>query len=152
MSDKGPETIASVEELLTHALALETESAERYRDLADNMEVHNNEAVARLFEQLQQMAIMDGLTEVFNRRYFYELAEIDLAKGLQLPDISPWDYKWTCPEGPESACTDEMHYLMTTCDALKVALHNEIRARDFYAQVAAHSPDPDARAIAAEMA
>ena len=35
---------------------------------------------ARLFEQLQQMAIMDGLTEVFNRRYFYELAEIEFRR------------------------------------------------------------------------
>jgi rubrerythrin len=44
-----------------------------------------------------------------------------------------------------------MHYLMTTCDALKIALHNEIRGREFYAQVAAGSPDPEVRAIAGEM-
>ncbi len=35
---------------------------------------------ARLFEQLQQMAITDGLTGVFNRRYFYELAEIEFRR------------------------------------------------------------------------
>ncbi len=139
MSDKVPESIASVEEFLAHALALETESAERYRELADTMEVHNNEAVAHLFEQLAE----------YGDQHAREVAE--RAKGLELPEIAPWGYKWTCPEGPESACADQVHYLMTPCDALKIALHNEIRGREFYAQVAAGSPDPEVRAIAGEM-
>jgi rubrerythrin len=139
MKAKGPESITSVEEFLAHALALETESAERYRELADSMEVHNNEAVARLFVQLSE----------YGEEHVREVC--DRARGLELPEISPWDYKWTCPEGPESTCVDEVHYLMTTCDALKIALHNEIRGRDFYAQVAAESPDRAVRAIAAEM-
>ncbi len=139
MSKKGPDSIASVEEFLAHALALEAESAERYRELADTMEVHNNEEVAGLFEQLAE----------YGEAHAREVAE--RAKGRELPEISPWDYKWTCPEGPESACTDDMHYLMTTCDALRMALHNEIRGRDFYAAVAALSPDPEVRVIAAEM-
>jgi len=139
MNDKGPASITSVEELLAHALALETESAERYRELADSMEVHHNEAVASLFQQLS----------AYSDKHAREVAE--RAKGLLLPEISPWDFKWTNPEGPESPSTDDIHYLMTTCDALKLALHNEIRGRDFYAQVAAESPDPDVRVIAAEM-
>jgi diguanylate cyclase (GGDEF)-like protein len=36
---------------------------------------------ARLFEQLQQMAITDGLTGLFNRRHFFELGEIELRRS-----------------------------------------------------------------------
>lgn len=35
---------------------------------------------ANLFEQLQKMATLDGLTEIYNRRYFFELAEIELRR------------------------------------------------------------------------
>ena len=41
---------------------------------------------------------------------------------------------------------------MTPKDALNLALHNEIRGRDFYAHVASSSPTPSVRAIAGEMA
>lgn len=35
---------------------------------------------ARLFQQVQQIAITDSLTGFYNRRYFYELAEIELRR------------------------------------------------------------------------
>ena len=41
---------------------------------------------------------------------------------------------------------------MTPRQALGLALHNEIRGRDFYSQVAAESPDQSVRLIAREMA
>lgn len=36
---------------------------------------------ARLFQQVQQYAITDGLTGFYNRRYFYELAEIEMRRA-----------------------------------------------------------------------
>ncbi|GAP09802.1 protein containing diguanylate cyclase (GGDEF) domain [Bellilinea caldifistulae] len=36
---------------------------------------------ARLFQQVQQYAITDGLTGFYNRRYFYELAEIEMRRS-----------------------------------------------------------------------
>ena len=74
------------------------------------------------------------------------------AAGFELPYISPWDFKWSCPEAPESPCMQDVHYMMTKCQALELALHNEIRGRDFYAQVANGSSDPAVREAAAEMA
>jgi rubrerythrin len=55
------------------------------------------------------------------------------------------------PESPESARMEKANYLMNTQQALEMALHNEIRGRDFYADVAVKSPSPDVQAIAREM-
>lgn len=135
----GPEAIAGVEELLAHALALESESEARYAELADSMEVHNSPETAELFRRLSAYGAAHA--EDVSRR----------ATGLSLPAISPWDYKWTCPEGPETACMEDAHYLMSLREALDLALHNESRGRDFYAEVAERSPHPEVRRIATEL-
>jgi len=143
MSHQQPESIASVGEFLAHALELEYESAERYRELAGNMTVHNNPEIAQLFEYLARMSDLHA-------------QEVEgLAQGIELPQIPPWDYKWAAGGSPEANAAeqdDELSYLMTTIQALQLALHNEIRGRDFYARVAAGSPDPQVRRLAAEMA
>ena len=41
---------------LAHAIALEVEAAERYEELADVMEVHNNPEVAALFRQMSEFS------------------------------------------------------------------------------------------------
>jgi rubrerythrin len=140
MSDLLVGDISSVAEFLAHALEMEVESAERYRELADNMEVHNNPEVAALFRRLAA----EGDTHVKQVQ--------QLAASTQLPDIAPWAFKWSSPDGPESATMDDVHYLMNRCQALKLALHNEIRGLDFYRQVAARSPKAGVRQLAAQMA
>lgn len=140
MTELLTQNIESLAEFLAHALELEVESAERYRELADNMRVHNNLDVSELFSRLAHY----GDTHA---------AEVQArAAGLQLPYISPWDFKWSCPEAPEAPCMEDAHYLMTKCQALELALHNEVRGRDFYAQVAQGSSDPQVQSAAAEMA
>jgi rubrerythrin len=142
MSEPSVPPIASVPELLVHALELEHESAERYRLLAETMAVHHNAEVAELFRRMADMSDAHA-SEVIAR-----------AEGLLLPEIAPWDFKWSCPGSPESDCPDdvEVSYLMTPQQALQIALHNETRGRDFYAHVAASSPTPQVRRIAGEMA
>ena len=133
-------TITTVGEFLVHALELEHESAERYLQLAQSMAIHNNEEVAELFEHLATMSQEHAL-DVESR-----------AQGLILPEIAPWDFKWNCPSAPESDCLEfDANYLMTAVQALDLALHNEIRGRDFYAHVAMSSPHPAVRRIAGEM-
>lgn len=143
MSHQQPESIASVGEFLAHALELEYESAERYRELAGNMTVHNNPEIAELFGYLARMSDLHA----------QEVEEH--AKGIELPQIPPWDYKWAAGGSPEANAAEqdeEISYLMTPIQAMHLALHNEIRGRDFYARVAAGSPDPEVRRLAAEMA
>ncbi|MFM1892231.1 MAG: hypothetical protein RLZ44_1308 [Pseudomonadota bacterium] len=140
MTDLLSQPIESLPEFLAHALELEVESAERYRDLADVMQVHNNLEVADLFRKLA----------AYGDRHAAEVQQ--RAAAHQLPVISPWDFKWSCPEAPEVPCMEDAHYLMTKCQALELALHNEVRGRDFYAAVAARSLDPEVQQAAAEMA
>ena len=135
-------TIESVPEFLVHALELEHESAERYRLLAETMVVHHNVEVADLFRRMADMSDAHA-SQVVAR-----------AEGVLLPEIAPWDFKWGYPGSPEGSCLDdvEVSYLMTPQQALRLALHNEIRGRNFYAHVASSSPAPNVRAIAGEMA
>lgn len=140
MTDLLKQNIDSLAEFLAHALELEVESAERYRELADNMRVHNNIDVSELFAKLAHYGDAHA-AEVEQR-----------ATGMELPYISPWDFKWRCPEAPEAPCMEDVHYMMTKCQALELALHNEIRGRDFYAQVAKSSGNREVQRAAAEMA
>jgi rubrerythrin len=142
MNDPSASTIDTVPEFLVHAVELEHESAENYRLLAESMTVHHNAETADLFRRLADMSDAHA-SEAIAR-----------AEGVLLPEIAPWDFKWNCPGTPEGGCLDEVElsYLMTPQQALQVALHQEIRGRDFYAHVASSSPSHLVRAIAGEMA
>ncbi len=140
MSDLLAGDISSVAEFLAHALEMEVESAERYRELADSMEVHNNPEVAALFRRLAVEGDMHA--EQVTRR----------SGAVELPNIAPWAFKWSSPDGPESPAMEDVHYLMNCLDALKLAWHNEVRGLAFYTQVADRSPNPRVRQLAGEMA
>ena len=140
MNDLLADDISSVAEFLAHAVEMETESAQRYRELAENMDVHNNSEVTVLFRRLA--AEGDAHAEQVKRR----------AGMHKLPSIAPWDFKWTSPDAPESVAMDDVHYLTNRHQALELALHNEIRGQDFYLQVAGRSSDAEVRGMAAEMA
>jgi rubrerythrin len=139
MSDKDPVVIDTLEEFLVHALELEEASHEHYEELADTMEVHNNLAVAELFRKLAN----------YSRLHAEEVHE--KAADLKLPKIPPWDFKWKCPTAPEAFCMEDANYLMTTSQALEVALFNEVLGRDFYQEVADNSPSEAVRKMALEM-
>ncbi|MEA3274565.1 MAG: ferritin family protein, partial [Pseudomonadota bacterium] len=95
------------------------------------------------------------IAKLFKRMARYSDLHADevqnLAEGLSLPAIAPWAFKWNCLEGPESPCMDDVSYLMNRLQALDLALHNEIRGRDFYAGVVTSSPDPEVRRLAEQM-
>jgi len=134
--------IETVTEFLAYAVALEEESAERYEMLADSMEVHHNDEVADLFRKMM----------VYSEKHAEEVKA--LATGMTLPVIPPWEYNWNCPDSPEGGdCfSDVVNYLMTPRQVLDLAIHNEIRGRDFYAWVASESPEAEVRRLAGEMA
>ncbi|MCG8428547.1 MAG: ferritin family protein [Chromatiales bacterium] len=132
--------IESVAEFLAHAEALEQESVESYEQLADSMEVHNNPEIAELFRKLAR----------FGEKHAAEVRE--LAAGMTLPQINPWDFKWSTPESPESSGMDAAHYLMDTHQALEIALINEIQGQQFYASVADTTSNDEVRKLAREFA
>lgn len=125
---------------LAHAVAMENEAAERYDELADSMDVHNNPEVAELFRQMAK----------FSRLHGASVAE--RATGHDLPKLKSWQYRWNTPEPPEVGTPSGTHYLMTSFHALEFALENEKRGQEFYASEARGSDDAEVRALATEMA
>ena len=125
---------------LAHALAMEQEAADRYDELADSMEVHNNKDVAELFRQMAKFSRLHGAS-VAQRATPYEL-----------PKLKSWQYRWNTPEPPEVGEPEGSHYMMTPYHALIFALDNEKRGQQFYASEASGSDDPTVRSLAAEMA
>jgi len=141
-ADRAPPAvprIATVAEFFAQALAIEEEASERYAMLADQMEVHNNREIAAIFRKMANI-------EALHREEIARRAGDRLVAGTQA------EFDWTAPEGPEAVAFDTVHYLMNGHQALRLPLHNEIRAASFFEQIAASTPDPDVRELALEMA
>jgi rubrerythrin len=127
---------------LAHAVVLEDEAANRYEELAEAMEAHNNTEVAELFRQMA----------AYSRLHRAEAVEHARRHADGLPPLKAWEFHWPGDESPESAALEHSHYLMTEHHALKLALAAEVSARDFYAGVAESSRDPAIQALAREFA
>ncbi|CAA7621057.1 conserved hypothetical protein [Candidatus Terasakiella magnetica] len=125
---------------LAHALAMENEAADRYDELADSMEVHNNPDVAEMFRQMAKFSRLHGASVAAR------------AAPYDLPKLKSWQYRWNTPEPAEVGPVDDTHYMMTPYHALAFALENERRGMEFYADEAAANPEKDVRDMAAEMA
>ena len=134
----GKATVASAADFMAHAYAMEAEAAERYAEFADSMEVHNNREVAELFRKLSRI----------EQRHADQIME---QMGWKQSPASSADVRWEGAEGPETADPTELHYLMQPYHALQIALHNERRARDFFAHLAKATKDKGVRAGALEM-
>jgi rubrerythrin len=114
----------TLRELMARALAMEIEAAERYAELADAMEAHNNRDVGALFRKLAQIEHKHA-------------AEIMAAMGWTSPPaVLPGEPRWDGFEAPETTASDEVHYLMQPYHALKLVLANEQRAEAFFARLA----------------
>ncbi|MBB4264535.1 ferritin-like domain-containing protein [Roseospira visakhapatnamensis] len=130
----------TVEEFLAHAVALEEDSAVRFDDMADALEVHQNDEVTGLFRRMAH----------FSRLHLAEAQK--MAEGLDLPHFKPWEYKWPDAEAPETPEMDATHYLMTPHHALTLALDSEKRGHAFYADLAANNGNDRIRELAMEFA
>lgn len=132
----GAETVQGFYALL---FAMEHEAAERYEELASQMETHNNLAVAALFRELAEI----------ERRHAKRLQ----AHGQSVQAIRPRDLRFSGGfELPETMPLDRVHYLMTPSHALALALANEELAARCFDEMAASAPDAEVRVLAADMA
>lgn len=129
----------TVQEFYALLYAMEHEAAERYEELASQMETHNNGAVAALFRELAAI----------ERKHAAKLQ----THGQSVQAIRPRDMHFSRGfELPETTPLDRVHYLMTPAHALALALENEEHAARCFDEMAAAAPDADVRALAAEMA
>lgn len=127
-------------ELLLHALVIELEAMHRYEELANMMEQTGNRKVSKIFAK---MAAIEG--------EHAETIEAQI-KGRKLPMLTPSQYTWRGPEAPENTDSNRLFHLMTPSQAMKLALDNEKKAFEFYADVVDDSTDESVRDLAAEFA
>ena len=125
-------------EFLAHAIALEREAAERYQELADMMEAHRNDAVSALFRDMVH----------YSRLHHDSIVE--RATGVELPTLRPRQFRWSSP--PEAGGEEAFDYTLAPYNALRYARENEIRAMEYYTQVAQQAEDPEVQRLAAAFA
>lgn len=127
-------------DFMSQAYALELDASERYAEFADQMEVHNNVDVARLFRKLSEI---EGL----------HARQILKTMGWPRMPEPAFPGPWPDAEPPETAAVTELHYLMQPYQALELALRNEERAEKFFKRTArAKKTPPEIRMVAEEMA
>jgi rubrerythrin len=123
---------------LAHAIKMENEAAERYLELADMMEAHNNLHVAKLFRDMNHFSILhrDSIKE--------------RAADVELPEMRAVDFRWIIP--PEVADDEAFDYTLDPFHALQFARENEQRAAQFYRSVADDTADDEVKRLAIEFA
>jgi rubrerythrin len=128
----------SMSEFLAHAIAMEQEAADRYLELADMMEAHNNLEVSGLFRDMVRYSTLhrDSIRE--------------RAGSTPLPRLKSWQYRWIAPT--EVGDEEGFDYTLNHHQALEYARVNEQRAMQFYRTVADTTEDDGIRALAAEFA
>lgn len=135
---EGAPNIETLADLFGAAYQLEIDAVERYRLLADQMEVHNNPELVAVFRDL---AKAEGIHAEEIRQ---QAGEIDVvAHAARIGG-------WRRGESPEEADLSAAHYMMTPWHALQLALAGEKRALSFFSHIAETAKDPKVRKMAEE--
>ncbi len=130
----------SLSELLVHALAMEYEAMQSYKELAELMQQSGNPEVAKLFAKMSDIEAKHA-------------ASIDeQLSGFYLPNLTPWEYRWSELEAPENINRAHLHPHMTPRQALSLALDNEKRAYEFFADIQNNCSNERVRELAADLA
>ncbi len=138
LKKEPPGRVASVEELMAIAHAIEREAARHYRELSQRMRARGEESIAALLASLEDMED-DGADRIDAR-----------ARAItgKAPDLAA--IRWELPEKFDEEASKS--YLLTPYRVLAIAVRNEERAFAFYSYVAAGADDERVRRFAEELA
>jgi rubrerythrin len=126
-------------DFMLRAYYMELDAEWRYDMLADQMDIHNNTAIAELFRKLARIEAKHAQRILARMRW---------KKAPALPAAYPWQGF----EPPETVPADEPHYLMRPWHALQLALRSEQRAQRYFERIARSKPPARVLAAAREMA
>jgi len=130
--------ITSVTDLLALAYQIEADAVQRYTELAEQMETHNNQELVTVFRDL---AKAEGIHAEEIRKM---TGDIDLAAQAQRLA------RWKKGGSPEEADLGAVHYLMTPWHALQLALTGEKQALAFFTSILDSANDAKIKERAAE--
>jgi hypothetical protein len=132
--------VRSLADLYAHALAIEHEAADRYREFEAYFADRNAAVPAGLCRNLAT------LHRARSRKY------LDASGGLALPDIDVSRFRWIEGAFPSAASRDFVYRTAAARNLLEIALAEENDAARFYDQVADGSTDESMCSLAWEMA
>lgn len=135
----GNPKVSSLNDLLAVAYQIEIDAVDRYNELADQMETHNNPELVKVFRDL---ARAEGIHGEEIRRLAGDFDVVNHA--LQIARFKP-------KGSPEEAAFDDAHYLMTPWHALQISLAGEKRALAYFTSIVETAKDPKVKAMAAEL-
>jgi len=130
--------IVSVADLLALAHQIETDAVQRYTELAEQMETHNNQELVKVFRDL---ARAEGIHAEEIRKM---AGDVDLTAQAQRLG------RWKMGDSPEQADLGAAHYLMTPWHALQLALTGEQQALAFFTSVLDSAKNEKIKDMAAE--
>jgi propionate CoA-transferase len=125
-------------EFLAHAIAVESEAADRYLELAELMEEHRGNETSSLFRDMVRFSLMHR-DEIMAR-----------VGAIELPRLRSWEFRWHVP--PEVGGEETLDYLLEPFNALQYGRGNEVRAMEYYRAVAAGATDAEVKRLAEEFA
>jgi rubrerythrin len=132
--------IRTPEEFLAHALAIEHEAADRYREFERYFSDRGEEVLAGLCRNLAR----------FEQEHYEQLLE--QSRGRSLPAIDDRHYHWLGDGSPEAPAREFFYRVANARQLLEVALQAEHNAADFFRWAASSAPDEAVRRMAGEMA
>jgi len=130
--------ITSIADLLALAYQIEADAIQRYTELSEQMETHNNQELVKVFRDL---ARAEGIHAEEIRKM---AGDIDLVAQAQRLE------RWKKGGSPEEADLGAAHYLMTPWHALQLALIGEKQALAFFTSVVDSAKDAKIKEMAAE--
>lgn len=130
----------NIAELCAHALELERDAAQRFRDYATRMDELGEKGIAGVFEELAAEENQ-------------EIRALEVVSGTRKPsELSPWEYAWRLTYMPEALDKTPRLVPRNAHEALQLALLAKRRAEAFLNDVAENARDEVVRGCAAEMA
>jgi hypothetical protein len=130
---------ASLRALHVHAVAIAQEATARYREFAAHAADHGDDAIADLFSRLFE----------FKAERAIRLAQA--APRVDSPKLALGEYAWLYSGAPLQEARDFIFRLMTSRQALEVAMQAEQRAKAFFDQTHAASNDAGVCEMAIEL-
>lgn len=136
---KDGRTEITLVQFMAQAWAMEMEAVQRYGELADAMDAHDNHEVAEMF---RTMAQNEG------KHADQLLAEMGWTEP---PLMARSEFRWPSFEGPETVSHDQLHYLMQPWHALELALAAERHAERFFGELTRMATLPSVQRAALEL-
>ena len=135
-----PRAIRGIEEFYAHALAIEREAAERYREFEAWFRDRDEEVLAGLCASIAFM----------EEEHLRQLLEA--SRNLSLPALAQGEYQWLESGSPEAAARELFYRVAEPRHLLEIALQAERDALAWFDWAARTAPEDKVRVAAHEMA